>query len=163
MAESRRLLPLLGLLMVLGGGCQSSGAPFAPTPLADPDNVRAYVYWPGQRWGEKSGQYPEVQIDGVPVGVLRYKSYLTLELPAGEREFKITGASEAAKWDAGDHAFKLDLERGEIVYVRLFVRYDQNRNSLGNGFMKYVVQFLPRREAQARGEMSGLKALAAPS
>ena len=128
-----------------------------PETLENPANARVYVYWPGQRWREKAGQYPEVQVNGVPVGLLRYKTYLALELPPGRHEFRITGFSEAANWDEQDLFFEMPVEPGETRYVSLFVKYDQSKNNLGDGFMQHVVQFLPRGESQARMEMRGLK------
>ena len=107
----RILLGLLAFGAALGvAGCQTSGGrPFMPESVENPANGRAYVYWPGQRWREKAGKYPEVQIDGVPVGVLHYKTYLKLELPPGKHEFRVTAFSEAANWDVDDKYFTTRL------------------------------------------------------
>ncbi len=157
----RVFLGMLALAAAVGiGGCQSSGGrPFMPESVENPKNGRAYVYWPGQRWREKAGKYPELQIDGVPVGVLRYKTYLELELPPGMHEFRVTAFSKAANWDVDDKYFTMDIDPGKTVYVRLLVKFDQKMNKLGGGSMKYVVQLLPRGESQARMEMSDLNEL----
>lgn len=122
-----------------------------------PGNALIYVYWPGQRWAEKSGQSPELRLSGVPVGLLRYKSYIELEVAAGTWELRLTGNSPAAKWDGPDQAFTTPLRAGEVKYVRLLVKYDQSTNTLGHGALGYVVSFLPRAPEQARAEMRKLK------
>ena len=43
--------------------------------------------------------------------------------------------------------------------AELLVKYNQQKNSLGDGFMEYVVQFLPRAESPARMEMQDLREL----
>ena len=149
-----------GFLFLMLNGCESpDGPPFMPQAAKNPENGRAFIYWPGQRWREKAGQYPEVQLDGVPVGVLRYKTYLEVEMPPGKHEFRVTAFSEAAKWNVDDKFFTTSIEPGETLYVRLFVQFDQKKNNLSNGLMKYVVQFLPKAEAQARMEMQDLREL----
>lgn len=149
----------IGLLVVvvLLSGCQTTVVPFTPKAAEDAGNALVYVYWPGQRWAEKSGESPEIQLDGVPVGVLRYKTYLQLEVAAGEHELRMTGASDDADWDGKDQYFNTPLKRGEVKYVRLLIKYDQNSNNLSEGLMSHVVQFLPRSEGQARIEMGDLK------
>ena len=137
-------------------GCQTNQKSFVAQAIKQPGNGKIFVYWPGQRWGEKSGKSPEVQLNGVPVGVLRYKSYIELEITAGNYELRITGESAWSDWDGPDRAFTAPLEPGEIKYVRLLVKYDQSTNSLGHGFLSYVVNFLPRAEQEARLELYGL-------
>ncbi len=153
------MLRISALLLVVGlfWGCQTTVEPFTPSTLQDPGNALIYVYWPGQRWREKSGQYPEIRLDGVPIGILRYKTYLMIEVAAGDHELRMTADSEAANWTGIDQFFSTPLKRGEIKYVRLLVRYDQNKNSLSDGLMTHVVLFLPRAGGQARLEMADLK------
>ena len=154
-----RLL-LLMLLVVSGVGC-SSTQPFSPGPAAEPDNARVYVYWPGQRWREKAGSSFELQVNGVPVGLLRYKRYLEVELPPGNHEFRLTGNAQSADWqadwDGHDQVFVKPVESGEVLYARLLIKYDQqNMNWKGLG-MDHVVQFLPRSAGSARMEMAALQ------
>jgi hypothetical protein len=138
-------------------GCQSRPSPYVPTAVKQPGNGKLYVYWPGQRWGEKSGQAPEIQLDGVPIGVLRYKHFIEVETSAGTYELKLTGDSDEARWDGPARSFPAKVEAGENLFVRLMVKYDQETNRLLEGRMKYVVSFLPRAEREARFEMDGLK------
>ena len=148
----------MALAALVFWGCQSNGPPFAPAGLQNPDNASVYVYWPGQRYREKSGDYPEVQLNGVPVGILRYKTYIHIEVAPGTHELRVTGSSSRADWGEPDLSFETPLSRGETKYVRLLVKYDQKTNSLSEGRLGHVVQFLPRAASQARTEMSGLKA-----
>ncbi len=150
------LLILLGFLLA---ACQSARAPFTPTAVKQPGYGKVYVYWPAQTWSEKSGQAPEIRLDGAPVGLLRYKRFIELELPAGTYELSLTGESPDARWDGPEHSFPARVEAGRNLYVRLLVKYDQNSNRLLEGAMQHVIQFLPRPEAAARKEMAGLKAL----
>ena len=137
--------------------CQTNQTPFVPQAITKPGNGKIYVYWPGQRYAEKRGQSPEVQVNGVPVGVLRYKTYIELELAEGNYELRLTGDSPAADWELDDRAFTTPLEAGEIKFVRLLIKFDQETNSLGHGLMQYVVNFLPRAEREAKLEIYGLK------
>ncbi len=133
---------------------------FTPIAISEPGNGKLYVYWPGQRWGEKSRKSPEIQLDGKSLGLLKYKSYIELELPAGTYELKLTGESDASRWDGPERAFPAKIEPGENYYVRLQVKYDQASNRMLEGRMKYAVTFLPRDEQNAKAEMGGLKPLA---
>lgn len=145
-------------LIALGSaGCQSNDAPFVPDTLDNKANVLVYVYWPGQRYREKSGQSPEVQLDGVPVGLLDYKTYFRMEIPPGKHEFRITGDSEQSDWEGTDKFFSMPVSAGETKYVRLLVRYDQTKNTWQNPGMSYVVQFLPASASVARREMGELE------
>ena len=148
---------LMLAMVVALAGCQANQTPFVPQAIKQPGNGKIFVYWPAQTWREKSGSSPEVRLNGIPVGVLRYKSYIELETTAGTYELRMTGDSAAADWEGADQAFTAPLEAGEIKYVRLLVKYDQETNRLGQGFMDHVVQFLPRAEKEARLEMYGLK------
>ncbi len=137
--------------------CSSTPKPFTPTLITKPGNGKLFVYWPGQRWGEKSGRAPEIQLDGVPMGLLTYKRYIEMELAPGTYELKMTGDSDESNWDGPERAFPAKVVAGENLYVRLMVKYDQDTNRLGQGALGYVVNFLPRAEGQALLEMDGLK------
>ena len=146
------------LLELLVSGCSSAKPVFMPQAPRNAENAMVYVYWPPQTWREQSGSRPELQVDGVPIGILRYKSYLKVELASGAHEFRITGSSDTANWQAGEKSFDLSVEAGEVHYVRLLVKFDQSANRLGKRGMEYVVQFLPRTEREARVEMGELRA-----
>ena len=152
-----RTIGLGFLFLLLLAGCQSSQTPFTPTAVKKPGNGKVYVYWPGQRWGEKSGQAPGIRVDGVPVGLLSYKRYLELELPGGTHEFSLSGEGPGANWDGPEQSFTAKVEPGRNLYIRLLVKYDQTSNRLGQGGMQYVIHFLPRAAPEARREMAGLR------
>lgn len=137
--------------------CQSAPTPYTPTLITKPGNGKLFVYWPGQRWGEKSGRSPEIQLDGVPVGLLKYKRYIEIEMAAGTYELKMTGDSEASNWNGPERAFPAKVVAGENLFVRLLVKYDQETNRIGQGLMGYAINFLPRAESEALLEMDGLK------
>lgn len=148
------IIPILCLALA---ACSSTPKPFTPTLITKPGNGKLFVYWPGQRWGEKSGQAPEIQLDGVPVGLLKYKRYIEIEMSPGTYELKMTGDSDTSNWNGPERAFPARVVAGENLFVRLLVKYDQRTNRLGQGALGYVVSFLPRAEPQALLEMDGLK------
>jgi len=149
------LIILISCLAV--AACTSSPTPYTPTLITKPGNGKLFVYWPGQRWGEKSGSAPEIQLDGVPVGLLKYKRFIEIEMAPGTYELKMTGESELSNWNGPERAFPAKVVAGENLYVRLLVKYDQETNRLGQGAMGYAVTFLPRAESEALLEMDGLK------
>lgn len=137
--------------------CASSPTPYTPTLITKPGNGKLFVYWPGQRWGEKSGSTPEIQLDGVPVGLLKYKRYIEIEVAPGTYELKVTGESDASNWNGPERAFPAKVVADENLFVRLLVKYDQETNRLGQGALGYTVMFLPRAQSEALLEMDGLK------
>jgi hypothetical protein len=149
------------VVMILSGCASSPSEPFSPEPTADPNNARVYVYWPGQSWREKAGSALELQVDGAPLGLLRYKTYIPLELPPGNHEFRLTGEHQSpdweADWDGDDRYFETRLRPGDVKFVRLLIKYDQSSNKWTNPGMNYVVQFLPRAANAAMLEMADLK------
>ena len=136
--------------------CSTTAPVFIPEAPISSQNALVYVYWPSQTWREQSGSRPELQVDGAPLGLLRYKTYIKVELRPGTHEFLITGNGQGADWPGEDKSFALKVDAGEVHYVRLLVKYDQSTNSWGNRGMGYVVQFLPRSERDARVEMGEL-------
>lgn len=130
---------------------------FTATAVVTPGNGKLYVYWPGQRWGEKSRKTPEIQLDGEPLGLLKYKTYIERELPEGTYNLKLTGSSDASNWDGAEREFPAKIEAGENMFVRLLVKYDQRSNKMLEGRMKYALTFLPRAEEYALAEMGKLK------
>ena len=155
LSNSLKIIVILSLIGLTS--CQTSATPYVPTAVKKPGNGKLYVYWPGQRWGEKSGQAPEIQIDGVPIGTLRYKHYLEIETAAGTYELKMTGESEHSNWNGPERSFPAKVEAGGNLFVRLLVKYDQESNRMLEGRMQHAVTFLPRAEKEALLEMDGLK------
>lgn len=149
------MMILLGLFAL--SACQTAPRPYVPAAVKQPGNGKLFVYWPGQRWGEKSGRSPEIQLDGVLVGTLRYQHFLEMELAAGTYDLKLTGDSEQSNWNGPQRSFPAKVTAGENLFVRLLVKYDQAANRMLEGRMRYVVTFLPRAEEVALLEMDGLK------
>lgn len=144
------------LFAVALSGCQAP-AVYTPTAISAPGKGKLIVYWPGQRWGEKSGQMPAIQLAGTSIGLIRYKHYIERELHPGTYELKLTGADPASNWDGPERSFPAKIEAGENLFVRLQVKYDQRTNKLLEGRMQFSVTFLPRAEKSAVLEMAGLK------
>jgi hypothetical protein len=163
MRQRLKLMPILStLLLVLMVGCSSKPTlPFAPEPATNPNNAKVYFYWPGQSWREKAGSSLELQVDGAPVGLLRYKTYVPLEIGPGFHEFRITGDHQSAdweaEWDGDDKFFETRLRPGDVKFVRLLIKYDQTSNTLTSPGMDFVVQFLPRSARAAVVEMAEMK------
>jgi hypothetical protein len=133
---SFRTLVALSLFVGFMNGCSAKpDEPFLPEPVSEAGNARVYVYWPPQGWREKAGSSLEVQVDGVPVGLLEYKTYIPLEVRAGVHEFRVTGEAQSADWEAEwegeDKFFETRLKPGEIKFVRLLIKYDQQKNRNG--------------------------------
>lgn len=137
-------------------GCQAKGPLFEPLARNNPDNALVYVYWPAQTWREKSGSYPELLLDGEPIGLLRYKTYMALEISPGTHDFLLTGDTERANWQTPKNLLTLPLKPNETKYLRLLVKYDQSKNNWTNPGMSYVVQFLPIAGKQARTDLADL-------
>lgn len=154
-----RTICLISLaLCVFLGGCQSEGPLFEPFVRNDAENSLVYVYWPPQGWRERADEYPELRLNGVPVGVLEYRTYLVLEIPPGRHQFLLTGDSEFADWEDEDELLTLRLKRGETKYLRFLVKFNQVENRLGQGRMKYVTQLLPISAEQALVDLAELHA-----
>jgi len=152
-----RVLISLLLLVALAACAGDPVVPFTPAAPAHADAAQVYVYWPGQTWRERGQSSLELRVDGAPMGILRYKRYIPLEIPPGNHEFRLTGESAEANWKGRDQAFELKLKPGEVLYARLLIKYDQQKNTWTNPGMSYVVQFLPRNPREARLEMADLK------
>ncbi|MCZ6856048.1 MAG: DUF2846 domain-containing protein [Gammaproteobacteria bacterium] len=154
--RTNRLMALA--LCVFIGGCQSEGVLFEPYIRSDTENALVYVYWPPQSWREKADEYPELRLNGVSVGVLKYRTYLVLEVPPGRHNFLLTGDSEYADWEDEDISLTLPLKPGETEYLRFLVKFNQTENRLGQGKMKYVIQFLPISTERALVDLAELHA-----
>ena len=148
---------IMAASVLLIAACESTPSSYTPTLISKPGNGKLFVYWPGQRWGEKSGRSPEIQLDGVPLGLLSYKRYIEIEIAPGTYELKLTGESEDSNWNGPERSFPAKVVAGENLFVRLLVKYDQETNRLGQGALGYAVTFLPRAETEALLEMDGLK------
>lgn len=150
-------MALLASFLLISAVSLGNDKRFTATAVVKPGNGKLYVYWPGQRWGEKSRKTPEIQLDDEPLGLLKYKSYIERELPEGTYNLKLTGSSDASNWDGPEREFPAKIEAGENLFVRLLVKYDQRSNKMLEGRMKYAVTFLPRAEEEALAEMGKLK------
>lgn len=132
-------------------GCVSSSF-FEPTPIAKSGNAMVYVYRPAATNPGKKPltlSYPEVMLDGVSAGLLKYNEYLALEVTPGQREFLVTGLTRDAKWEPRDLSYTLNVEAGKSYFLRYRVEFDTAKMSLGTFRGQYIINFMPINETDA--------------
>ena len=120
---TRCRLTLLTLLVMLAAtACAQSpvGPAFEPAPPPAADRGRVYLYRIDERGSLASVR---VTLDGLPIGRLRNREYLTLELPIGPHRLRagLRGFGFLA-WGWNEHRFS--LAPGETRYLELSVRLD---------------------------------------
>jgi hypothetical protein len=129
------------LVLLTLGAC--SGTPhFVDHSLSDPAKALVYVYRPkASNPGKKPMRYsyPDIQVDGESVGVLRYNEYLVTELEPGPREFLATGLSAAADWNQKEVRYTRHLEAGKSYYLRLRVEYNTDNMTVGSFRGQYFI------------------------
>lgn len=143
------LLPIAALIYL--SGCASSSY-FEPTPIAESGNAMVYIFRPaGTNPGKKplTLSYPEVMVDGLSVGVLKYKEYLAVEVSQGQREFLVTGLTKAAKWEPKDLSHTLNVQAGQSYFLRYRVEFDVDKMSLGSFRGQYKINLTPVDETDA--------------
>ncbi len=131
--------------LLLGVGCSSTPY-FEAQTLTDPSKALVYVYRakatnPGKKPMRFS--YPDIQVDGESVGVLRYNEYLVAELEPGTRKFLATGLSPKADWNQREAEYTLKLEAGETYYMRLRVEYNTDNMTIGSFKGQYFIHMHP--------------------
>ncbi len=137
--------------LVLLAGCANSDY-FDPDSLSDPGNAMVYVYRPG---GSNPGKkplitsYPEILVNGVGHGMLKYKEYLALELAPGKREFVATGLTQGARWKPKDREYTLNIEPGKSYFMRLRVEYNTDHMTIGSFRGQYLIHLHPVDESEA--------------
>ena len=132
---------LTALVLLSLGACGSTPY-FAEQTLSDPGKALVYVYRskasnPGKKPMRYS--YPDIQVDGASLGVLRYNEYLVAELEPGSREFLATGLSAAADWNQREARYTQKLGAGETYYLRLRVEYNTDNMSIDTFKGQYFI------------------------
>jgi len=139
-------------------GCANSDY-FEPGSLHNPANAMVYIYRPG---GTNPGKkplitsYPEIQVDGIGHGMLKYKKYLALELSPGKREFVATGLTPDARWEPKDRKYTLNIEPGKSYFLRLRVEYDTDHMTIGSFRGQYLIHLHAVEESEAVYEIRHL-------
>lgn len=136
----RHRFGVLLIACVLLGACSSPGH-FEPTPIAGAGSAMVYLYRPAaSNPGSKPLllSYPEVMIDGNSHGVLKYNSYLAIELPSGKHDFRLTGLTKNAKWEPRDVEYGIDLKPGETAYLKFRVEF----NTAEMGFLELAPKYI---------------------
>lgn len=131
--------------------CASPGY-FEPTPIAQPGNAMVYLYRPAaSNPGTKPLylSYPEVMVDGSSHGFLRYNHYLAIELPPGRHTFRLTGLTQAAKWEPEDVERSIDLAPGETVFLQFRVEFNTAEMNMLDLGPKYLIRLNQVAESQA--------------
>ena len=156
---SRWRFGVLLTVFALLGACSSPGY-FEPTPIAGEGSAMVYLYRPAaSNPGSKPLllSYPEVMIDGVSHGVLKYNSYRAIELPPGKHEFRLTGLTKGAKWEPKDVNYSINLQPGETAYLKFRVEF----NTAEMGFLelgpKYIIGLSQVPESTAVYEIRDTK------
>jgi hypothetical protein len=141
----------LFMLTVVVSGCTGSSF-FEPTTLQNPENAMVYIYRPAATNPGKKPltlSYPEIMVDGMSVGFLKYKEYLPLELAPGKRDFVVTGLTRDAKWELRDSSYKLKVEPGKSYFLRYRVEFNVDKMSIGTFKGQYLTGFSPIDETDA--------------
>ena len=141
------------------GGCSSPGH-FEPTPIAQPGDAIVYLYRPAaSNPGAKPLllSYPEVMVDDKSYGVLKYSSYLAIELPPGKHEFRLTGLTKNSKWEPKDVNYSIELQAGETAYLKFRVEFNTAEMGLFEFGPKYIINLNPVAESAAIYEIRDTK------
>jgi hypothetical protein len=144
-------LLIVSLLLASLAGCSNADY-FEPTPLADTGHAMVYIYRPAAgNPGKKPLRlsYPEVMVDGHSQGMLKYNSYLALELEPGRRDFVVTGLTRDSKWEPKDRSYTLELKPGESYFMRFGVEFDTAKMSLGTFKGQYIISLHPVDRSEA--------------
>ena len=108
------------IVCALLGSCSSPGH-FEPTPIVGSEAAMIYLYRPAaSNPGAKPLllSYPEVMIDGVSHGVLKYNSYRAIELPPGIHDVRLTGLTENCAWPLEGARKAAQANRPNAIRVR---------------------------------------------
>ncbi|WP_271194280.1 DUF2846 domain-containing protein [Pseudomonas turukhanskensis] len=138
-------------LTVLLAGCSSSPGYFEPRQVASNSSV-IYFYRPK---ADNPGMqplrtsYPDVQIDGASVGLLKFNSHFAVDVTPGKHNVRITGLSKIADWQPRDIEQSVTVKGGEVKYLKLDVRYNLSEMNLGQPKASYLIYLTPMRGEDA--------------
>lgn len=128
--------------------CANTVGHFTPTAASDPANTVLYVYRPAATspglMKPLKFDYPDVQIDGRSIGVLKYDEYLVSELTPGAHKLTITGLTTIAKgWSERDIEHTIPANRGKQAFMKLQVEYDTDQMTIGQLGPRYTIKLIP--------------------
>jgi hypothetical protein len=149
----KNLLALSALLAL--AGCSNSPGYFEPQPPTDGYSM-LYLYRPK---ADNPGMqplrlsYPDIQIDGRSVGVLKFNTRMALGLTPGEHQIRVTGLSKKADWEPRDIEQKFSITPGETKYLKLDVAFNTREMNLGQPGPAYTIFLTPMRSEDALYEI----------
>lgn len=147
---------LLLPISVLINGCQSTNKAEGNQYKVDKSGSNAsaiYLYRPNGGHKGKSLEYPEVFIDGTSLGIMKAKGYMMKEVPTGQHEIRITGATNKADWSFPEIKRTINVRPNSKNYFRLMVRFDMDSNQLLGLMMKHELFLTPVEADEAIREM----------
>ncbi len=152
------LLFLSGMCLVSVLGCAGSNPVFRPQAPALAGNTMLYLYRPEASTPGIAKplrlSYPEVFVDGQPIGIIAYNRYMPIELKPGRHRMRLTGLTENAKdWEARDIEQDVTVEAGRNNYLRFRVEYNLREMSLGRPKSQYIILLTPVSERDAQYEI----------
>lgn len=161
MKNTRSAASMLLTACLLLASCSSSPGYFEPRQVASNSSV-IYFYRPK---ADNPGMqplrhaYPDVQIDGVSVGLLTFNSHFAVDLAPGKHSVRITGLSKVADWEPRDIEQSVTVQPGEVKYLKLDVRYNLSEMNLGQPKASYLIHLRPVRAEDAVYEIRDTEAL----
>lgn len=87
--------------------------------------------------------YPDVQVDGRSVGLLKFNSHIAVALSPGEHSLRFTGLSKVASWEPRDIEQRFSVKPGEVKYLKLDVRFNLREMNLGQPKPSYLIHLRP--------------------
>jgi hypothetical protein len=103
------------LLVIVIFGCSAKGALFAAPEPSDAPLLIVYRI----KHVENGGMFPQLLLDGQEVGNLKQGGYIYIETTPGEHVLTVKDEF-VWKWGIDTQPITIELESGEIRYVRLF-------------------------------------------
>ena len=149
---------IAGLFLALSCGltaCANSDY-FESTALQDNANAMVYLYRPAATGPGKKPlvtSYPEITVNGKSMGMLRYKQYMTLELPPGQHKIVATGLTKDSRWEPEDRSYTLKTEAGKKYFMRFRVEFNTDSMSMGTFRGQYLIHLHPVDESEALYEI----------
>jgi hypothetical protein len=133
---------LVVLTLALLAAVSGNASVFEPTLGADDAHAVVYLYRPAAQQPGLAKPlrraYPEVLLDGEPVGTLPYNRYLSFRVTPGNHTVRVTGLSRAAKgWELRDLEQKISAEAGQTLFLRLKVEFNTQEMNIGQPKASY--------------------------
>ncbi len=153
----KKILALCFVLPLLLAGCSGpSYEDFDFVQPSSPNNAVLYVYRPksSNRGVQPLGNsYPEVFLGEQSIGLLKYKTHLVYEAPAGRYELKATGLTNDAAWKQHDIVQNITLKPGETRFMKLTIEYAMKEMSILDAGAKYQIFLTPVDASSANYEI----------